>query len=65
MTISPQAITTAQDVLAKCAAYDPWFPQPSQATVLAWAEEIQATNLTADDLLAGVTDVYPDLAHDS
>jgi len=55
---SDWAIAAAKAVLAKCAAYDPWFPHPSGATVLAWAEEIEATNLTADDLLAGVTDVY-------
>jgi hypothetical protein len=55
---SEQAIATAKLILAKCAAYDPWFPHPSQATVLAWAEEIQATNLTPNDLLAGVTEVY-------
>jgi hypothetical protein len=52
------AVTAAKAVLAKCAANDPWFPQPSQATVLAWAEQVEFTNLTVEDLLAGVTDVY-------
>ena len=32
---------TAALALAKCAAYDPWFPQPNRATVESWAEQIE------------------------
>jgi hypothetical protein len=52
------AIQAARDVLTKCAAYDPWFPHPTEALILAWAEQIALTNLTRDELLAGVTDCY-------
>jgi hypothetical protein len=56
--INTQAIAAAKAVLAKCAANDPWFPQPSEATILAWAEQIALTNLELADLLAGVTAAY-------
>jgi hypothetical protein len=48
----------ANKVLAKCAANDQTFPQPSEAVRLAWAEHIGMTNLSLDDLLAAVTTVY-------
>lgn len=39
--LSETDLQTASMVLAKCAAYDPWFPKPdgeqAQATVQAWA----------------------------
>lgn len=52
------AIQTARDVLQKCAAYDPWFPHPTKAILLAWAEQIAISRLSRDDLLAGVTFCY-------
>lgn len=56
--ISGRAIAAAKAVLAKCAANDPWFPQPSESTVLAWAEHIALANLDADILLEAVTVAY-------
>lgn len=49
---------TAALVLAKCASNDPWFPNPGQAIVKAWAEIFATSNLTREDLLAGVTRAY-------
>lgn len=46
--------------LAKCAAYDPWFPKASVATVEAWAEAIQEYRLELPDVLAGVKLAYRD-----
>jgi hypothetical protein len=57
-TPSQQAIQAAQAVLAKCNANDPWFPKPSQATVLAWAEHFMLKNYPLEDLLAAVTLLY-------
>lgn len=53
-------LDTAAKALAKCAAYDPWFPQPNRATVAAWAEQIDRWNLGIEDVLAGVTKMYAD-----
>lgn len=44
--------------LAKCAAYDPWFPKPSQAIVDSWAEHLAIHKLGVEDVLAGVTKAY-------
>ena len=46
--------------LAKCAAYDPWFPKASHATVDAWAEAIAEYKLALPDVLAGVKLAYRD-----
>lgn len=46
--------------LAKCAAYDPWFPKASQAIVDSWAEQIEKYKLDVPDVLAGVTKMYSD-----
>ncbi|ULE32178.1 hypothetical protein [Mycobacterium sp. IDR2000157661] len=51
---------TAAKALAKCAANDPWFPQPNRATVAAWAEQIAVYRLNEADVLAGVTMAYRD-----
>ena len=51
---------TAAKALAKCAAYDPWFPQPNRATVQAWAEQIARYQLDLPDVLDGVTKMYSD-----
>lgn len=51
---------TAALALAKCAAYDPWFPKASQAIVDSWAEQIERYELDAVDVLAGVTKMYSD-----
>lgn len=53
-------IEIAAQALAKCAAYDPWFPQPNRATVAAWAEQIDRWELSIEDVLAGVTKMYGD-----
>ncbi|AEJ93260.1 hypothetical protein SHILAN_76 [Mycobacterium phage ShiLan] len=50
----------ATQALAKCAAYDPWFPQPNRATVEAWAEQIELWKFNQADVLAGVTKMYSD-----
>ncbi|MGP4054289.1 hypothetical protein ACTWP6_05610 [Mycobacterium sp. 4D054] len=55
---------TAAKALAKCAANDPWFPQPNRATVLAWAEQIAVYRLNESDVLAGVTIAYRDHGND-
>lgn len=44
--------------LAKCAAYDPWFPKASQAIVDSWAEQVERYKLELPDILAGVTKMY-------
>ncbi|MBU8819567.1 hypothetical protein [Mycolicibacterium goodii] len=51
---------TAARALAKCAAYDPWFPQPNRATVEAWAEQIAEYRLDEADVLQGVKLAYRD-----
>jgi hypothetical protein len=52
-------ITLAAQTLAKCAAYDPWFPKPSESLVKAWSEHLEIhKNLTLPDLLKAVTRVY-------
>lgn len=50
----------AAQALAKCAAYDPWFPQPNRATVEAWAEQVEYWKLGVGDVLAGVRKMYAD-----
>jgi hypothetical protein len=57
-TPTAEAIQNAADVLTKCAAYDPWFPHPTEAMILAWAEQLALTNLSRADQLAGITDCY-------
>jgi hypothetical protein len=51
---------TAALALAKCAAYDPWFPKASQAIVDSWAEQIERYELAVPDVLAGVAKMYAD-----
>ncbi|MGV0159893.1 zinc finger domain-containing protein [Mycobacterium colombiense] len=51
---------TAARALAKCAANDPWFPQPNRATVDAWAEHIAEYKLGEADVLQGVKIAYRD-----
>jgi hypothetical protein len=46
--------------LAKCAAYDPWFPKASQAIVDSWSEQIERYEIGKDDALAGVAKMYAD-----
>lgn len=58
MTITENAINATKAVLAKCAANDPWFPHPAEATILAWADQFVIAKLPLDDLLAAVTQVY-------
>lgn len=50
----------ATQALAKCAAYDPWFPQPNRAMVDAWAEQIERWNINLEDTLKGVSKMYAD-----
>lgn len=49
---------TSALALAKCAAYDPWFPKASQAIVDSWAEQLERYKLELPDVLAGVTKMY-------
>ncbi|MEU3013398.1 hypothetical protein [Nocardia asteroides] len=51
-------IETATLVLAKCSATDLWFPNASDAAVLAWAHEFSTSRLDRADLLAGVSRAY-------
>lgn len=60
MTTTDEYRATAARALAKCAANDPWFPQPNRATVEAWAEHIAQWQLGDADVLAGVTKMYAD-----
>lgn len=46
--------------LAKCAAYDPWFPKASQAIVDSWAEQIERYKFDLPTVLKGVTKMYAD-----
>ncbi|NKR52950.1 hypothetical protein GS481_02325 [Rhodococcus hoagii] len=56
--IADRDIETAAQVLAKCAANDPWFPKGGQAIVQAWAEVFAESKLSREDLLAGVARAY-------
>lgn len=58
--MNPNYHQAAALALAKCAAYDPWFPKASQAIVDSWAEQIERYQLSIDDVLAGVTKMYSD-----
>jgi hypothetical protein len=49
---------TAALALAKCAAYDPWFPKASQAIVESWSEQLERHKLELADVLAGVAKMY-------
>lgn len=51
---------TAAMALAKCAAYDPWFPKASEAIVISWAEQIERHKLLLPDVLDGVAKMYAD-----
>ena len=60
---SPSDIDNAGTVLAKCAAYDPWWPrldddEQATATAIAWATTFTAYGLGRADLLAGVDVIY-------
>jgi hypothetical protein len=46
--------------LAKCAAYDPWFPKASEAIVNSWSEQIERHQLDLPDVLEGVAKMYSD-----
>lgn len=56
--VSEKALTAARLVLAKCSAIDPWFPQPSESTMLGWAEQFGIVNLDTQELVDAVTSVY-------
>lgn len=51
---------TAALALAKCAAYDAYFPKPNQPMVEAWAEAISEYQLSQADVLQGVKLAYRD-----
>lgn len=48
----------AARTLAKIAANDPRNAKPSEAMTQAWAEHIDRANITLDDALAAVTNLY-------
>jgi hypothetical protein len=54
----PNPEASARKVLAKITSYDQWFAKPGVSIVAAWAKQIAATNLTDDELLDGVDEVY-------
>lgn len=60
--LSETDLKTASRVLAKCAAYDPWFPKPegeqAQATIQAWATTFAGIGVEEIDLLGGVDRWY-------
>lgn len=58
MAASERAWSAAGKVLAKCAAYDPRFPRPSEAARQAWAEHITLKNAQEEDLLEAVSEWY-------
>lgn len=58
MKASERAIKLAKEVLAKCMAYDPHFPRPSEATLMAWGEHISLKNADRDDMLEAVSKFY-------
>ena len=60
---SPNDVDTAGVILAKCAAYDPWWPrldddEQATATAIAWATTFAAYGLTRPDLIAAVDVIY-------
>lgn len=55
---SEGAVKLAQQVLAKCMAYDPHFPNPSKANLRAWALHITLKNPTVDDMMEAVDKFY-------
>ncbi len=58
MTATPDDLDTAREVLQRCSGYDLWFPTPSQTAIVAWANAFAGTELSHDDLLAGVDHAY-------
>jgi hypothetical protein len=54
----PNPEVSARKVLAKITSYDQWFAKPGVSIVAAWAKQIAATNLTDEELLDGVDEVY-------
>jgi hypothetical protein len=55
---NPNPALAARKVLTKIGAYDPFFSKPAESILVAWTEQIAATNLTEDELLAAVAEVY-------
>lgn len=51
---------TAAVALAKCAAYDPWFPKASEAIRDSWGEQLQLYKINLNHALRGVTKMYSD-----
>lgn len=60
ITITEADIQIAAQVLSRCAANDPWFPQPNRATAIAWAEHIARWKIELPDALEGVSKMYAD-----
>ena len=52
---SERAISLATEVLSKCMAYDPNFPNPTEAQILAWGEHFALKNPGREDALEAVT----------
>lgn len=61
---SERALKLAGQVLAKIAAYEPRFPQPSQAMLNAWAEHITIRNPDPEAMLDAVAQYFAE-PHDS
>ncbi len=60
LEVTETDLQIAAQALARCAANDPWFPQPNRATVSAWAEQIAYWKLNAQDVVNGVRKMYAD-----
>ncbi|WP_326600543.1 hypothetical protein [Rhodococcus sp. PD04] len=56
--MNEEHVDMAVTVLAKCAAFDPYFPNGGEAITLAWAEAFAEAGLPVEDLLAGVARMY-------
>lgn len=51
-------VRTAADALALCAAKDPYLPKPSEAIVLAWAEDLELYRIDRESALEAVRTMY-------
>ena len=55
---SDRALRAARSTLAKIAAYDPYFANPSKAMWIAWAEHITLRNMQEEEMLEAVAKFY-------
>lgn len=53
-------LEVARQVLARCAAHDPWFPNPDPMVVATWAQQFTESRLRGQALIEGVFRAYRD-----